>query len=1078
MKAANLKKRILAFGLALSLVVTGSVIDNSSVAVAKKAKKAKKAKTPKISKKKLTVTAGKTAKLTVKNASKTVKWSTSNKKVVKVTKKSGKKKSKATLKAVAKGSAKVTAKVGKKKLTCKVTVKAVPTDISSVSVDAFDSSSVVLKMKKVTSLNASDIKVAVKGYNKGTFNKTAKVTDLTTSDQQTWRLYLASGIPNGAYVKVTIGKNVKTVQNKQTLYGTEENETILSEKNKVEIIDLDYYFKGRIGNTKYSLASGKLPDGLVLSSKRAMIKGMPKATGDSTVTIQAVDEIGRKATTELTIKVYDKKTIVSGDQTVKCRIDDYTADRVVTAANPSAVPTGSSEPSVSDTNAPAATATATPIPPAATESADSSSRPYQSIVIQPKGGSGLYTFALAAPADVAGVALSTDKVDAATQAVTQEKAESTTLNIPYGITEGTHTYTINITDTADATRVCSAQVTVNVVPYYNITGAVADAAGNMPRGNALYFIPKDAKSFSEYICQRTYIKYQDDGYDRVRCGGNRPNGYPYDDYNSYGNFVVYDSYDSANVGPFPAETPLRAEPTATPADATPTPVPSYQPPVLDVGRYMTEIPEGEYIVKMYSSATDTYYQMDNTVTVGKADAEVNLNMPIHYATVSGVATYANVENPVANNEIYFEMKDEKAEWDGDEIYSVSTNYKGEFAVSMPKGTYTAYIYDEYGKRQYFGTDVTVGETASALADFKLAITRYLVEGKIYRKASAESSEESSDGVQSDVVNLKPVTGQKLYFYMPDGTMKSVSTDSEGKYQIYLEGGSPAKTYTVRTYNYDSGKICSLGSVSVEQANRTVAANNAADLTMDFTTEAASAVEITPSQLGTAVAFQSTGNNEILAKFTPAEAANYQIEAAYTNKDDVYFELLDASGYTVYSSYVKWGDGQYIRQANLQTGTTYYLRVITYRDSDDYYSDQTKGNISVTISKRTDPYDVTAELTAGTELTVNTSSDSEKPTYIKVNVEANKTYTIDVSNTTIGVKNVAYEVSGSTEYGLPSGSLTNGKGKIVFKTAEAGAYYIKLQAKSAERYDEDDEVNYSTLISANLKLSLTVSDSVS
>lgn len=70
----------------------------------------------KISKKSATVYAGKTLKLKMKNTKKTVKWSTSNKKIATVSKKG-------VVTAKKDGKAVITAKIGKSKYTCKVTVK-------------------------------------------------------------------------------------------------------------------------------------------------------------------------------------------------------------------------------------------------------------------------------------------------------------------------------------------------------------------------------------------------------------------------------------------------------------------------------------------------------------------------------------------------------------------------------------------------------------------------------------------------------------------------------------------------------------------------------------------------------------------------------------------------------------------------------------------------------------------------------------------------------------------------------------------------------------------------------------------
>ena len=76
-----------------------------------------KAKAVKLNKEKLSLKAGKTAKLKVKNTSKKVTWKSSKPKIAKVNK-NGK------VTAVKAGKCKITATVGKKKLICNVTVKA------------------------------------------------------------------------------------------------------------------------------------------------------------------------------------------------------------------------------------------------------------------------------------------------------------------------------------------------------------------------------------------------------------------------------------------------------------------------------------------------------------------------------------------------------------------------------------------------------------------------------------------------------------------------------------------------------------------------------------------------------------------------------------------------------------------------------------------------------------------------------------------------------------------------------------------------------------------------------------------
>ena len=75
---------------------------------------------PKLSKTKVVIRAGKTFSLKVSNASKKVKWSVNNIKVIKIKAKS---KCKATFKALKKGKATITAKIGSKVFKCRVTVR-------------------------------------------------------------------------------------------------------------------------------------------------------------------------------------------------------------------------------------------------------------------------------------------------------------------------------------------------------------------------------------------------------------------------------------------------------------------------------------------------------------------------------------------------------------------------------------------------------------------------------------------------------------------------------------------------------------------------------------------------------------------------------------------------------------------------------------------------------------------------------------------------------------------------------------------------------------------------------------------
>ena len=191
----RLFNKAVACGLAVTLVMTCNGPSDTALA----------AKKVSLSKKTVTVTVGKTATVKVKNASKTVKWSTNKKKVATVSA-SGKKKATAKIKGVSAGKATITAKVGSKKLKCSVTVKKAVSKIKTVTVDPLDTSCVVLTMKKATAVNVSDLVVAKKNYKEGSYNYKPTIKTIASADQITYRIYLDSSISKGDWLKVTYNK--------------------------------------------------------------------------------------------------------------------------------------------------------------------------------------------------------------------------------------------------------------------------------------------------------------------------------------------------------------------------------------------------------------------------------------------------------------------------------------------------------------------------------------------------------------------------------------------------------------------------------------------------------------------------------------------------------------------------------------------------------------------------------------------------------------------------------------------------------------------------------------------------------
>ena len=120
---------------------------------------------------KATLLVSKTLQLKVDGATSKAKWSSSNKKVARVS-------SKGVVKGVKPGKAKITAKVGKKKYTCKITVK-IGLDQTNVSLNPGQTTELKLcgaKIKKTASSNKSIATVTKKGVVTAVGIGTAKIT--------------------------------------------------------------------------------------------------------------------------------------------------------------------------------------------------------------------------------------------------------------------------------------------------------------------------------------------------------------------------------------------------------------------------------------------------------------------------------------------------------------------------------------------------------------------------------------------------------------------------------------------------------------------------------------------------------------------------------------------------------------------------------------------------------------------------------------------------------------------------------------------------------------------------------------
>lgn len=837
MKLNNFEKRVFAFGLALSLVVTGSGV-NAGIAVA--------AKKPKLSKSKLKITAGKTAVLTVKNANKKVKWSTNKKKIVKINATNGKKKEKAVIRGVKSGKAVITAKVGKVKLKCRITVKKQRPNFKSVSVDNFDKSCLVLKLKKKdTSLKVTDLSVTTKQQTAGAYNKKISVQKVVPVNAKQYRVYLQEYIRNGSYVQITSGVSKAATQFKAPFYGKDEDVNIILKKGDTVDLGMDEYFYNDIGSLKVSCTKGKLPEGLTIDKKRSKIKGIPTATGTTAVTLQGVDEMGRKATIKVNFCIYDETTIASGNQSDEIAWTHSKAEAAAAqvAANATRLDVDKRD-----------------------DIADYYVKCYS---IAPQGGSGNYTFTLDTP-DNADVRLSTDKIaDDASKTVTKKSGASTKLCIPYSITAGTHTYTVTAADVMDANRTCQTTITVKVTPYYNLSGVVKSSNGMPITGAEMEFIPSTAKSSDDI-------------------------------------FYTYSSsnYNNASNG---AEQ--------------------------EIGYYDIEVPAGTYTVKV---AGDVSYEMTRKIKSGKADKMETVSVPEKFYGVSGSASYANSSNKLVNKKVYFESLNNQYETsDGD--FSTTTNSRGTFTIALPANTYIAYINDEKGNRKYFGNKITVTNKDINVGSMKASISRYSVEGIVFNGTSVDQQTQFADKIRNTTLN----------FYNDKGAcVAKAQVGEDGYYKVFLPGDA---VYTVKTLFGNATRL--LGSV-------TVAKENQKDINLTYTVanDIAGAAEYVAAPLAAESVVTSTGGNNVIWKFTPAETGEYDFKVSTAVNKGAEVAIFDAN--MQYITGTKNNDDSedhanlnaYIQKVTLEAGKTYYIKAQpTGVKTDNTYTPQAQGEVKLVIT---------------------------------------------------------------------------------------------------------------------------------
>ena len=284
----------------------------------------------KLNKTKSTMTVGKkqTLKATVtpkKASSKAVVWQSSNKKVATVT-------SKGVVKAKNAGTVKITAtaKDGSgKKASCKVTVKKVsaakpdnpvpvtPLGIKSVKIVQDDMMEVTFT--KATALTAADFNVWAKRYENADYLKKYTVSQVTTTDSITYKVYITGDMVfgKGLYIKVEVPK---LKLSKECVYMEDtynvENSVTLSYKVGATVKDI----RQRLGTGYANYSISGLPAGIQYevtteATKRVMeFSGSPRKAGVYDSVLVYEDEIGSKYRLTIRWIIYDADNLIVCDK--------------------------------------------------------------------------------------------------------------------------------------------------------------------------------------------------------------------------------------------------------------------------------------------------------------------------------------------------------------------------------------------------------------------------------------------------------------------------------------------------------------------------------------------------------------------------------------------------------------------------------------------------------------------------------------------------------------------------------------------------------------------------------------------
>lgn len=375
-----------------------------------------------------------------KNTCTKVVWSSSNKKVARVS-------STGVVKGIKDGTATITATAADgsgRKASVKVTV-----GVGIAGVSVIDNYLIRVTLTGKKALSASNFVVETKSGPTSTKYTAKEVSGVTTPDQKVYNVNLEQGVYAGDYVKVTIAalasnKSAEIYVEKISGYsytGTETIAWVTGNKDTMDVYDERWsiYNSNRVGEITYTSVTG-LPSGLkaYISKDRTSVKVRGRINSvqrGTTAVLKGTDEKGTVFTKKYIFVIGDNNTMVAVAEPADTRLT-YRPDDPKTVKDE--------------------------------ESGfflyDSSVRSY----VHMAGGSGDWDY------DVTynGKSLSELKYDA-----NGDRA---------ALKAGTYNFVVSFTDENNENIKTSANVTINFQDGVTITGSVRDAAGQPVRGAYIY----------------------------------------------------------------------------------------------------------------------------------------------------------------------------------------------------------------------------------------------------------------------------------------------------------------------------------------------------------------------------------------------------------------------------------------------------------------------------------------------------------------------------------------------------------------------------------------------------------------